>query len=314
MSEILIVVGTYTGGLIGLQGPVNHPKTIFAFSATTNCIKSLNIQGEFLFAGGYDEMIRIFHLNERKELGAVLENSGSVNSIASCKSHFLTGNDQGKVCIWRMKDFTMLHSLKGHRSSVNGLSLHPSSRMALSVGKDNRLYLWNLIKARISFRQRYYFPLEEVHWSPCGYFFAIRSYRNVYYFNSETNIKEDYITLTHTSQLNTCGFLGKSDLIAAGDNNGEIVIWKINGGSLSFKAHSIRITKLQYTEIETSNGKRGVLISLTTQGEVSIWNVTPIQDAIESLTPGQNMKVDNNEDLLITSINLNCRCSSLAVK
>lgn len=141
MSEILIVVGTYTGGLIGLQGPVNKPKTVFAFSATTNCIKSLRIQNDFLLAGGFDEMIRIFHLKEKRELGAVLENLGSVNSIDSCKSHFLTGNDQGKVCIWRTKDWTLLHSLKGHKATVNSISLHPSNRMAISIGRDNKLYL-----------------------------------------------------------------------------------------------------------------------------------------------------------------------------
>ena len=35
MSQIVIVVGTYTGGLIGLEGPASNLSTIFAFSATT---------------------------------------------------------------------------------------------------------------------------------------------------------------------------------------------------------------------------------------------------------------------------------------
>ena len=35
MSQILVVVGTYTGGLVGMQGPLQNPETVFAFSATT---------------------------------------------------------------------------------------------------------------------------------------------------------------------------------------------------------------------------------------------------------------------------------------
>lgn len=76
----------------------------------------------------------------------------------------------------------------------------------------------------------------------------------------------------------------------------------------------MRITKIQYTEIETTKGRHGVLVTLTTQGEVSIWNMAPVHEALNTLEKGSNMKIENNEDLLIATINLNCRCSSLAVQ
>ena len=35
MSQIMIVIGTYSGGLIGLQGKPSSPSIVFAFSVTT---------------------------------------------------------------------------------------------------------------------------------------------------------------------------------------------------------------------------------------------------------------------------------------
>lgn len=40
MADLIIVVGTYNGGLIGLQGPPNQLKTVFAFSSASVSAKS----------------------------------------------------------------------------------------------------------------------------------------------------------------------------------------------------------------------------------------------------------------------------------
>ena len=44
-------------------------------------------------------MIRLYHLKEKKEMGGVLENLGSINMIESCKSHALTGTEQGSISV-----------------------------------------------------------------------------------------------------------------------------------------------------------------------------------------------------------------------
>lgn len=39
-------------------------------------------------------------------------------------------------------------TLRGHRGGVVGLAVHPSGKLALSVGRDGTLRTWNLIKGR----------------------------------------------------------------------------------------------------------------------------------------------------------------------
>lgn len=39
-------------------------------------------------------------------------------------------------------------TMKGHKGRVNGLCVHPTGKIAISVGKDRALRLWNLMTGR----------------------------------------------------------------------------------------------------------------------------------------------------------------------
>ena len=242
-------------------------------------------------------------------MGGVLENQGSVNLIESCKSHTLTGTEQGTIGIWRCKDWTNLHTFKGHRKAVTGLALHPSSRLAISVGKDKRFYLWNLIKARPVYKCRMDAVLEDLSWSPCGLFFLARTGPEVRVFNVECNLREEYLVLKHSAQLVSAGFMGCSDYIFAGDFFGEIIMWKLGKGSISFKASEARLCKVCYTEVDG----RKILVTATTLGEVSVWNITAAVDSLKQSQKDSVLQIENASDMLISTINLKCRCSALVL-
>jgi len=311
MSKLQIVIGTYSGGLIGLEGKVNKLKTSFAFKAANNCIKSLSIVYPVLVAGDYEEMLRIYNLEEKKEFGSLLEGMGAINALHSTNTHLLSANEEGRVVIWRIKDWSQLHSLKGHKRGVNDVKFHPSSRLALSVGKDKKLILWNLLKARVAFKSRFKFNLEQVEWSPCGNFFLVRSSRSIYLFNTDSNIKEEYIEFKHKTQISASDFAGKSNLLVAGDNSGSLFIWNTNNSHISFKAHSHRIIAVKYIQIETAVGLKGLLISLTSQGELSLWNADPLGSSVAQLEPRTFQELENFNDVLVWSIQLKVRCASL---
>jgi len=38
--------------------------------------------------------------------------------------------------------------MKGHKGRVNGICVHPTGKIAVSVGKDRALRLWNLMTGR----------------------------------------------------------------------------------------------------------------------------------------------------------------------
>ena len=57
-------------------------------------------------------------------------------------------------------------SMSHSSSSVHHLCLHPSNKVALSVGQDRTLRLWNLIKGSIGFVRKLKFEAWKVLFSP----------------------------------------------------------------------------------------------------------------------------------------------------
>lgn len=81
----------------------------------------------FLLSGGADESIRcalcvlfvicsLFNLTEAKEQGTILFHHGDVNTIEFAgQEMMLSGGSDGKVVLWRTKDWSRVKTLGSHR-------------------------------------------------------------------------------------------------------------------------------------------------------------------------------------------------------
>ncbi len=179
-----LITGSYEHNLLCLSlslypsGPIFTP--IFHFESHIQSIRCLAWSKRYLVSGSNDEQIRIYDLKKRKELGSLMNHTGSITALrfsnknnADIKNNkknddkeieinklepqnssetdgkwLLSGSEDGKIFIWRTKDWEILGTLKGHRGKVLDLSIHPSNRLAISVGDDRTLRLWNLITCK----------------------------------------------------------------------------------------------------------------------------------------------------------------------
>ncbi|GME81056.1 unnamed protein product [Ambrosiozyma monospora] len=60
----------------------------------------------------------------------------------------LSAGEDGKIVIWRTKDWEQFGILKGHTGAINDIAIHPSGRVAISVSSDKTIKLWNLMTAK----------------------------------------------------------------------------------------------------------------------------------------------------------------------
>jgi protein MAK11 len=130
------------------------------FSAHTGAIKCLAANNRYLVSGGSDEVIkysilrfctynRIYDLKKRKDLGSLVQHNGAITALQFySKTHLLSASEDGTICIWRTRDWECMATMKGHKGRVNGMRVHPSGKIAISVGKDKALRLWNLMTGR----------------------------------------------------------------------------------------------------------------------------------------------------------------------
>ena len=75
--------------------------------------------------------------------------TGSITHLHfASRSHLLSASEDGTLCLFHARDWSVLRTLKGHKARVNCVAVHPSGKVALSVGKDRALRMWDLMRGK----------------------------------------------------------------------------------------------------------------------------------------------------------------------
>ena len=137
-----LIVGTYEHAVVGF-GVEKSDVGVRASLTFTNAVHAGAVRcvaawNGFLSSGGADEAIQLCDLTRRVELGSLLQHQATVTSLefhaSDGRCYMFSASDDGVICAWKCPRWECVHMLKGHRGAVNSLSVHPTGRLALSVG------------------------------------------------------------------------------------------------------------------------------------------------------------------------------------
>lgn len=125
------------------------------------------------------------------------------------------------------------------RGSVHSVALHPSGKLALSVGKDKTLKMWNLLKGRLGFTINTQKPAEVVQWSSRGTRFGYVADTILKVFDSEST--EEVRAIESKRRINTFVFHGE-DLVVLGHEDSLVTVHRIHDGKkvIEFTGHTNR--------------------------------------------------------------------------
>ena len=263
MSTSVILFGTYEGGVVGFSAVVEKDGSVeleqfLSTPCHIGCVRSLASIGRYAVTGGTDEMINVFDVAKRLQLGNM---GGSVHTstitalaVTENPALLVSGCEDGQIAITRVKDFQTLKSFKGHRSAVLGLSVHPSGKAALSVSTDNTLRMWDLTRGTCA-AVRTICPLKRpntgrgivsqgtmiVKYTPLGSRYVILLPGGKVEVCSSTSLEvAEYLgSITSIAPLS-------EDVFIAGDSKGTLIALRIEGQSVSVVAelpelHSARM-------------------------------------------------------------------------
>ncbi|KAF9909623.1 p21-activated protein kinase-interacting protein 1-like protein [Linnemannia zychae] len=324
LEDFRIVAGTYENILYGVDAYWNEDMTlrlspIFIFSAHIGCIKSLAIGGQFLASGSTDEKIQLYDLKRRKELGALLQHQGTITALTfHNKTHMLSGSDDGKICVWRSKDWECLKIMKGHQASVHSIAIHPSGKIALSVSVDHSVRLWNLLLGKQASMTRLQGEGLKVVWNPSGTSYSIMFDQEVCIYDMATAKCIRTIKPAKKTRLNTMIYY-KDDYLVVGCEDKMIRIYSTSTGELvkTLVGHGNRIKDLDlvtvpYTPEETSNlefvGRPGtkmvdLLTSVSSEGKILVWN---LEDAVTPAASAEEINFKNHIGEHKTDMRVTC--------
>ena len=263
----------------GTNDDVSYLKMQFAMAVHEGSVRSLSIAASSstsknndeyklpmepvtLLSTGYDESLAVFSLSKRiqtgelktpSDLGTPTCSSFAPPSLSSSKpspppTHALLGLSSGKIILYRKRDWSIQHILAGHDSKgVTCIAVHPSGKMALSGGRDGKIFLWDLMRGRSAFV--YKIPnsssggkkkdtgmltnnitVNHLIWSNDGKRYAYCTHEgNITVREMETGEDLLDITLPMNSRPNQICFIGGDDglFLAAACNDGSLPVFAV---------------------------------------------------------------------------------------
>ena len=121
MVRIGLVAGCYERTLHGFDiiTGANGTHTLqasFLMPAHQGSIKSVAGAGTWVASGSTDEVISIMNVEQMAQTMTLHHHDGDINSLAFHSDKFLfSASVDGRVCVFRTSDWTLLATLKGHK-------------------------------------------------------------------------------------------------------------------------------------------------------------------------------------------------------
>ncbi|XP_076004444.1 p21-activated protein kinase-interacting protein 1-like [Genypterus blacodes] len=252
----------------------------FTHHAHTASISAVAASERFVVTGSKDETIQLYDMKKRIEHGALLHHDGTITCLEFYgSSHLLSGGEDGLICVWSTKKkWECLKSIKAHKGHVTSLSVHPSGKLALSVGTDKTLRTWNLINGRSAFIKNIKQNAEIVRWSPEGdkYVVVVNDTVNVY------DLETASVTgsIINPKRISSIKFLTNSILAVAGDDE-TLRLCDVGTEKwlCEFKAHETRVKAVDSFKMDDYQ----VLVTASNDGFIKMWKLH-LKEELESPT------------------------------
>lgn len=255
---------------------------LFSFPSHLSTIKCADVCGSAAVSGGSDDTIKIYDLSTCSEIGS-LHHSSTINSLAfvtppplSFPRNLISAADDGTVSIYDADPFVHLKTLKVHRKGINSISIHPSGRLGLSVGRDECLAMINLVRGRRSFYCRLGKEASIVKFSETGETFYMVMDKKVSVHESEdARIAMEF---DNAKQV-LCATPGKGGILFTGGEDQNITAWDTKSGKVAYsiiKAHSARIkgiVVLSHIDNSSADVDPYLVASASSDGNIRVWDI-----------------------------------------
>uniref|UniRef100_A0A1A8RJ77 PAK1 interacting protein 1 n=1 Tax=Nothobranchius rachovii TaxID=451742 RepID=A0A1A8RJ77_9TELE len=270
-------------------------KPDFTHHAHTASVSTVAASERFVVTGSKDETIQVYDMKKGIEYGALLHHNGSITCLEFYgTSYLLSGGEDGLLCVWSTKKWECVKSIRAHKGHVTSLSVHPSGKLALTVGTDKSLRTWNLIKGRSAFIKNIKQNAHIVRWSPDGdrYVVVLNDKMDIYKLETASVTG----TVTNPKRISSIKFLNNAILAVAGDDE-SVRLCDVGKAEwlCEFKAHETRVKAVDSFIMEDYC----VMVTASNDGFIKMWKL--------------HLKEELNPPVLLGEVNAAARLTCLAV-
>lgn len=249
-------------------------------------------------------MVHIYNIKQNREEGELNAEQGMVSQIASDGRVLITAGAQGSIKMWKVGKWDLLHQLKEHKGQIESLFVDDSGKVMLSIGKDRKLILWNLLKALRIYDRKLDFEADKVLMTSNKENIILSSAKEIRVMHTDSFTELARLAPEFRIQDMV---LFSDQYMVVGNDSGWIHIYPLPKltHSLKFKAHSDRVKCLGKVQLKEEYW----LATASSNGEVKIWDVLNLLVTMDDIT--QDYTLDNLKP--IESFSFGERWISMAV-
>lgn len=256
---------------------------LFSFPSHLSSIKSVAVAGTAAVSGGSDDTIKIYDLSTCSEIGSLNDPSATVTALSfytpptlsSFPRNLFSASEDGTVSIYDADPFVHLKTMTAHKKGVNDLSVHPSGKLALTVGRDACLAMLNLVRGRRSFYCRLGKEASIVKFDRSGNKFFMAMDDKVSVHESE----DARLVLELDSRKRVlCAAPAMNGLVFTGGEDRNLTAWDTGSGKVAYcieDAHSARVKGI--VVLSQSDGLTDddpyMVVSASSDGIIRVWDL-----------------------------------------
>ncbi|EXB25446.1 p21-activated protein kinase-interacting protein 1-like protein [Morus notabilis] len=256
---------------------------LFSYPSHLSSVTSAAAAGPAAASGGSDDTVHLYDLSAASSLGSLHDHAASVTSLSfftppglSFPRNLVSADADGSVCIYDADPFVLLKTVRVHKKGINDLAIHPSGKLALTVGRDECLGMLNLIRGRRSFYCRIGREASLVRFDSGGDKFFMVVDRKISVHEAED---AKIVAELESPMRVLCAASGENGLLFTGGEDCSITAWDTNSGKVAYnikEAHSSRvkgIIVLSRNAGAAADDDPYLVSSASSDGVIRVWDV-----------------------------------------
>lgn len=164
--------------------------------------------------------------------------------------YLAAGYEDHTITIFQVTDYSQVHTLQGHTSSVRALCFSPDSQLLVSGSDDETVRLWQVSDGRqLRIAKVPNCSIESVQFSPDGSLLAVGGWGSAIVVFEIGPDRMQILNSFPSSFVLSLSFAPQGDMLAAGGYDGNLYLWNVSDHAPAspLTAHNTFVTSTSYS-------------------------------------------------------------------